>query len=367
VSGVDPSILVIPALGTILPIAYATGATVRVPRLDRGYAEAADALAHAWRRIYPRFRPGFSLEADLRDNHPGRDGGSLLLFSGGLDSTATLLARQADVTALLTVWGADVELDDAELWGRLRTQVDPEFAHGRRWVRVRSNFRRFPVELTLVHDFLAPGDSWWARAHHGMGLIGLAAPAAAALGNRTVIVPASYSPACDEPNGSMPATDSLHRWGDTAVEHEGFELSRQGKIDSRLAPYLRAGGSVSLAVCYQPGRGAAPSGLNCGRCEKCLRTAAGLLAAGIEPTEVGLAIDDTTYRHWAEMLAAGHPVLHARARPFWVEVQDALDRRMPTGVNGAQREFLAANADRGLDTTFENAEHSRRLGDEMKY
>lgn len=30
--------------------------------------------------------------------------------------------------------------------------------------------------------------------------------------------------------------------------------------------------------------------VNCGRCEKCLRTAGGLLLAGIDPTVVGLPI-----------------------------------------------------------------------------
>lgn len=366
-SRVDPSILVIPALGTVLPIAYAIGATVVAPTVDRRYAQAARDLAPAWQRVYPRFcSASFALEAEERENHPGESGRAAMLYSGGLDSTATLIARRDEIGTLVTVWGADVPVDDSGLWHRLRAQLDGgPLAEGRRRITVRSNFRDFPVELTLVHDFLAAHDSWWARAHHGMGLIALTAPVTAARGNGTVLVPASYSPTHNEPNGSMPETDALHRWVDTVVEHEGFELSRQGKVDTRLAPYLRSGGSLTLAVCYQPGREVA--GLNCGRCEKCLRTAAGLLAGGIEPAEVGLVIDDGTYRHWAGVLSGGHAVLHQRARPFWFEVRDVLGGGLPARATAAEREFLAAITDDRLDAAFAGADHAAGPAGELKY
>ncbi|MBK8447916.1 MAG: hypothetical protein IPL41_14855 [Micropruina sp.] len=40
----------------------------------------------------------------------------------------------------------------------------------------------------------------------------------------------------------------------------------------------------------QVGRHDGTGRVNCGRCEKCLRTAGGLLLAGIDPTVVGLPI-----------------------------------------------------------------------------
>lgn len=369
VSRVDPAVLVIPALGTVLPIAYASGTPVVVDSVDARYADAAQDLSTVWPGIYPRFTAErLSLLGRRVETSGETGGGAMALYSGGLDSTATLLVRR-EVTSVLSVWGADVPAADTALWSALDEMMDQaDVVRGLRRVTARTNFREFPVERTLVHDFLEPGDSWWARVHHGMGIIGLAAPAATALRLPLLIVPASYSPAFDEPNGSMPVTDRLQRWSATEVDHEGFELSRQGKIDQRLAPHVRAGGEVELAVCYQPGRAGGGRALNCGQCEKCLRTAAGLLAAGVEPSEVGLGIDDATYDHWSGIFQRGAPVLHSRSLPFWLEIRSALlsgDRAL--SLTGPQGRFLAALRASEISAAFHDGHTGSALAREGRY
>lgn len=367
VSEVDPSILVIPALGTVLPIAYASGTGVVAEEVDASYAAAARVLAEVWGGVYPRFRPtGFSLNCGERVNESMPGGGQLALFSGGVDSSASLIRRAASVSAVFTVWGADVELSDSIAWTALRHLISrSELVGSRRRLVVRSNFRRFPIEHTLVHDFLEPHDSWWARVQHGMGLIGLAAPATEQLHLAELIIPASYSPAHDEPNGSMPRTDELQRWAGTSVIHDGFELSRLDKLAQLIVPYVAAGRTMELAVCYQPNR--ASGELNCGRCEKCLRTAAGLIAAGSPPEAAGVVVDEDTYAHWSGVLRGGTAVLDPRAWPFWYEVREALLREPPLGLSPARQAFVRAICSERFPQVFRVPGHVDGRGHEMSY
>jgi hypothetical protein len=78
------------------------------------------------------------------------------------------------------------------------------------------------------------------------------------------------------PYGTHPLLDPLYSSSDLRIRHDGIELSRLEKTR------LIAGWDVALQnlrVCnqyrqYRSGR------LNCGRCEKCVRTMLGLLAVG---------------------------------------------------------------------------------------
>jgi hypothetical protein len=371
VSEVDLSILVIPALGTVLPIAYASGAAVVVDAVDRAYAEAAQELAPLWQELYPRFsRRGLVLEGARVDNQVAPTGGSMLLFSGGLDSTTTLIAREAEITSLLTVWGADIPVDDRQLWMALDDHLEANIlAAGRRRVRARTNFRLPPVEETLVHDFLGAGASWWSHVQHGMALIGVAAPVTIVLGVGRLLVASSGSPQFNQLNGSMPHLDVVNRWAGVSVDHDGFELARQGKITQRLAPFVASRSPVPLAVCYQPRRGAPGAGLNCGRCEKCLRTAAGFLTAGLDPGGLGLRVDEATYDHWATLLTGRDPVLSPRMIPAWRLIAAAMGAESESGdgATDSQRRFIEAIRYCDFSAIERTDSHRGRARKEAKY
>ena len=303
--GIDPSalpsgVLALPALGTVLTVAIAAGVPVELDEVDADFAAGLEATVPIWQRMHPRFRTSrFELRAERVSTPPSAGSGDVLLWSGGLDSTASLIEHAGSISALFTVWGADVQLGDAPLWAALNRHFDADqLAAALPRITARSNMRRFPILHTLVHDFLAPGESWWGRVQHGLALAGLAAPATVALGASGLIRASSFSPDSQQATGSMPELDALTRWAGVAVHHEGFELTRQAKITRRLAPYLAAGGRLNLAVCYRRDRHDPARGLNCGDCEKCLRTAAGLLAAGIEPASVGVRPPPSSCGPW---------------------------------------------------------------------
>lgn len=73
--------------------------------------------------------------------------------------------------------------------------------------------------------------------------------------------------------GSTPLMDPLFSGSSLRIEHDGARLSRLEKV-RLLAPWPEAINSVRVCFVNRPGE------LNCGRCEKCIRTKVELAAVG---------------------------------------------------------------------------------------
>ena len=290
---VDDAILVVPALGTVLTIAYACGVPVEVERVDGAYAAAAQELADTFSTLYPHFLGrNFELRGDrvgTPEPDPRRPEAALLLFSGGADSTSSLIEHSDDVRALLTVWGADVNSADKALWEELRRTVrDNELTAGRPLVVARSNLQDLidGPALSRHHAHYLNSATWWGAVQHGLALTSLAVPVAVALGLPRVLIASSDMAGTSVPWGSMPVIEDKVRWSGGRAENDQPDMSRTEKITRMVAPYLRDGGRLTLAVCYQPSRG--PGQLNCGRCEKCMQTTTQLLLGGVDPGQAGM-------------------------------------------------------------------------------
>jgi len=125
-------------------------------------------------------------------------------------------------------------------------------------------------------------------------------------------IASSYDYGCLHPHGSHPLLDSNYSSASLQIRHDGAGLSRLDKTRI-LAEWER--GVKSLRVCnrsdtYRPGL------LNCGRCEKCLRTLTALMVldkldsaesfANREVTadvvQKSLEITPMNYPYWAELV-----------------------------------------------------------------
>lgn len=298
--GVPPGILAIPAVGNAVAVAWALGAELRVDTLDARFLAALGGVGATIQSIYPSFRTAES-SVSVRTVAPiappvdlGRVG---LLYSGGIDSNSALVEHLHSVGHLFTVWGADVPLADGALWRALRALVEGSPpAAGKTLHVVRSNLRSFLNNDLLTATFgpvLATG-SWWGGIQHGLGLLSVTAPLAYRHGIGVVMEASSYTegeaPPGQDPAFS-PAVDEQIAWAGTRIVHHGYRQTRQQKIGDVLAPYVAAGHGLPLAACYKRDRGGG-QGLNCGVCEKCLRTQAGLLLAGIDPNACGFRLVD---------------------------------------------------------------------------
>lgn len=226
------------------------------PVFDAGIETVQDVFQD-WKPKYERVKiRGVHLERK-KWNPRGRVG---LFFSGGLDSFYSLLKRQDEITDLIFIHGFDVPLEDHALRGVVLEMVQ----------RVAAHFDKRVVEIeTNARSFLE-GFTFWGLSHGGaMASIGhLLAPEF----NRIYMAGSGVYRSLTV-WGSHPLLDPF--WSSESIDFvcEGFEASRARKA-ALVAEYDIA--LQSLRVCLKN----LPSGKNCGRCEKCVRTMIDLRISG---------------------------------------------------------------------------------------
>jgi hypothetical protein len=224
------------------------------PHLALDAPEPADRAA--WRRrIRPRPKRG----------HPksNRSTGRALCFTGGVDSFFSLLRDRHGPSHLLYVVGFDVDLDDTERADRVVALVH-EVARARRLTPliVRTDLRAHPRFASI---------SW--EQTHGAAIAAIGLLLSPSIG--AVTIPPSYASDRLIPWGSRPDLDP--RWsvpGRTEIEHGDATERRLDRVAAIAHDPLA---QQHLRVCWQNDG----SALNCGRCEKCLRTMAMLAGVGV--------------------------------------------------------------------------------------
>jgi hypothetical protein len=163
-------------------------------------------------------------------------------------------------------------------------------------VAVESGLRLIPCRTNLRHLPSKPG--FWAARHNGAALA--AVGHAAILGRGFLFIAASHHVSRPVPMGSHPAIDGLFSSQRIRVIHDGGRFSRLDKVRD-LVNWPAA--LAALRVCPA----SLESGVNCGKCEKCLRTRLELLAAGVDET-LALGPSLTPIELWEE--AAPTPTSH---------------------------------------------------------
>ncbi|HEX6210250.1 MAG TPA: hypothetical protein VF136_05710 [Methylomirabilota bacterium] len=246
------------------------------PRLRDGLLAAS----HTMRQWYGTTPPVPAIESD-RGFTPGAPAGRarvVSMMSGGVDSLATLRANRLDypsdhpgaVRECLIIHGLNSrDFGDAaaERLAQYWRTVDGLGAVGRdaqvRLVPLVTNYR------TIDPDYPA-----WAYKYHGAAL----AAAAHLFSGRFTrqLIPSSYDvQASLRPWGSHPMTDPWYSSDRLEVQHHLAHLRRIDKV--RLLADWEVG-LQNIRACFWIDT---PNGqLNCGRCDKCLRTMLELAAVG---------------------------------------------------------------------------------------
>jgi hypothetical protein len=227
-----------------------------------GLTEATHAGLQALQARYATWGPelGTTLRpirvtARHREAVPRR--GVLSFFSGGVDGLYTALENTAVIDALVMLRGIDMQLDNEALWAEARAATDQMARYlGKPVVEVTTNIRY----LCYHHGFK------WALQFQAAGLASIAH----LLAPDRMLVAASTTQSDPHPFGSHPLLDPLWSSGDMQLVCDGA-VARTEKLRTIVAhpePLAR------LRVCWQD------AGFNCGRCEKCIRTMAGLTLLG---------------------------------------------------------------------------------------
>lgn len=344
-------IALIPFVANVAPALWLSGELWSVPELDAEFVGALDDLKEVFAGWYPSLswsggiiaqRPsaGRAVREPTGD-HDAAPTRLAVLFSGGVDSMYASLTYRSERQRLVTVWGNGLAMTNSRGFSALRRRVEgyADF-WGHEPFFVRSNLREFLNVGALESRWPEMAD-WWERVQHGLGLIGMTAPVVPRGVEGRVVIASTRTPGWPHAHGSSPFGDQLIRWDDVVVEHQGFEVGRLEKLSAVVSVLDEAGSDAILHVCFSDRYGVAT---NCGRCEKCLRTAAGaLIAGGLH--RLGFPSRAKMVRRIRRRFARwGVPVIPAHLF-FWREISagaSALTRSSPARLaeDPALREFV---------------------------
>ena len=296
VEGIPESVLSIPVLGLLAPVAWAVGATVTAGDVDGRFLASLHEVGAAMQGMYPTAGLSTDIRCTAVDTRWQEGERDCLLYSGGVDSTCSLIRNLGPKLALATVRGTpDLRLGDAQFWDRAEKRLQPFL----RSIGIeRQVIETNAIDIVNLRSLKTAkaefAEGWWENLSHGLILLSHCAPFTYVGGIKRMMIAASFTQSTVEPWGSTPASDALIAWGNVTTVHDSADLSRVEKTKQVLAPYMaQHQGVVQLRVCTGKRESRLASGtLNCGVCPKCVRTMLGLMHAGIDPTVCGFPSPD---------------------------------------------------------------------------
>lgn len=285
---VPKSIVVIPFVCNILPIAWLANSTIFLQELDVDFYKSIEEIKKGYINMYPMLSfNGQVLPKTLVENKM-QTKGSVVMFSGGVDAICTTIRHISEHPLLLTVWGsADYPVNDEDGWNKQwNNLLYNSKMLGLECHYVKSNFcELFNLWSPGCQDLIKnSGESWWHGFQHGIGILGHSAPFAYINKCRMAYMASSYHESqrpftC----ASDPTIDSKMRYGSTECFHDAFELTRQDKV-AVLVKYVEEKNiKFNLHVCLRQFQ----STNNCCKCEKCYRTMLELMVEGADPHNFG--------------------------------------------------------------------------------
>ena len=299
VSSVPESILVIPFLSNVLPIAWFAGFYIEVNDVDFDFLECIKVLKIEFQKQFPDYKLEGGLKAKKVTKNKINGTNTAMLFSGGVDAYATYIRTHEKTPDLVTILGADIEINDKEQWTSFTDFIESETllkSNAKQYIETNvRTFYTYQVEL-LLKDI-----GWWGKVQHGLSLIGSLAPLSLIKGYQDIFIASSYTEQIDIAWGSTPQIDEKISWAGIKVHHDGYELKRQDKVDLITKFSSDAESNFKLRVCYSELRNA----FNCSACEKCYRTILGLILNGKDPNNYGFDVDAHVYKNMFELLNYG--------------------------------------------------------------
>lgn len=319
ISDVPEGVLTVPFVCNMLPLAWLADATLYVNRLDFDFYQCMDNLKQGYIQMYPEAK--FLGSVDIGSIEKNKTEGERigLFFSGGLDAYTSLARTVKEKPYLVSIWGADISFDNVNGWKSVHHYLkEASEKFDLPLITVRSSFRGIFNEQVLDDQFKENlQDFWWHAVQHGVAIIGHAAPVAYKFGFKMQYIASSYSNAdLNVRCASYPTLDNTIKYAGCSVYHDGFELTRIGKIRDIDALCKANNKKINIHVCWQDTKGE-----NCCMCEKCWRTMAEFWSQGIEPADYGFSYDEYNLKYMKRYLELDFDFSDT-IRTFWLNIQE---------------------------------------------
>lgn len=341
---IDYSIGIIPILCNIMPIAWFSNSDIYIERIDINFEEAIIKIKNEFEKMYNiKFNSKLIFKNKIKNYSYGSF--DTTFFSGGVDSLSTLIAKKDKIKYLTTIWGADIKLSDNLGWNKVKCElIDFSKQNKVENIFIKSNLREFLNEKELNNSFKKIIiDGWWPRVQHALGMAGLLAPIVNKKDLRMLFIPSSYTKDFNKPWGSDPRIDNNIRFMGLRTYHEGYELSRQGKIKN-IANYIKnKDKNLFIRVCWSSSGGG-----NCCKCEKCCRTIVGLSLANIDYRNNGFLVEENFFQYVKFMLKNSQWLFSDDEIFMWKDIQKNINLDN-LRLNKEEKEFFYWLKDLDID------------------
>ena len=345
VSGVPESILNIPALSSIIHFAWAIGYDISIGKIDKDYVDGAE-KALGFLRDHPVFSkmtyPANIYGTTVENSFGGEKNG--LLFSGGVDSTASYIAHRHEAPQLITIRGIDMPLSWGAYWNRVvdlyKERDITTIVTNTEEIYTKLHWHYFTVRARIVEGYMA-GYAF------SINRLGVCAPLTVTEGIGNLMMSSTY-PSREYGDSRFPWSkdrinaiiDEWLSWADVHVHDVEREYSTTEKIKDLIKPYLENHDTPLIRSCGHVGflEPQKDKVFNCTRCDKCQRVIGSLAVSGIDPRTCGFNTTEETYRTMAYELENNvwNPIY---AKYHWSEVK----RHLPAVIEddfGGSRAFL---------------------------
>lgn len=316
VSNVPESILVIPFLANFAPIAWFAGFDIDVNDLDSTFFYSLQNIKTEFSKYYPELKDNASLlVSKKRTTNDIETDKTAMLFSGGVDAYTTFFRHFDEIPDLITIKGADMKIEDEIQWNEvIQYNENQIILKKNNKFYIESNIRDF---YSFEVDKLLKNLGWWGYIQHGLALTAVCAPLAFIRKYRTIYIASSYTRKENYDSiiwGSMPEIDNKVIWSNTMIKHDAEELTRQEKISFIAKKSNNLKTIPQLRVCYSDIK----NGLNCSKCEKCLRTIFALMILNSNPNEYGFDVDISIFKLLNKTMST--PFTSKGNKLFWKEI-----------------------------------------------
>lgn len=283
---VPQNIAIIPFIADILPLIWLTDGELYIDELDESFYNSIDNFKQGYITMYPmlKFKGKIYVKKKIK-NKVKETNNVAAFFSGGVDAFATLIAHLDEKPLLITLWGADINLNDTEGWKYTKQRIQSiANSFNLNNVFVRTNFRSILNEKQIPNLIKNTKDNWWHGFQHGIGIISHAAPLAYTHQLSNIYFASSFTikdkgkVTC----ASDPTIDNFIKMCNSKVTHDQYEYSRQEKV-KHICDFVKENNiTFPIHVCW-----ITSGGKNCCHCEKCYRTMFALFAEGVDPKNYG--------------------------------------------------------------------------------
>lgn len=308
----DNTLITIPVVGVIFPLALITKTPIYIDYLDEEFYRTLKTTVTVIRSMYPQVPEEFNIFTSLRKTIHSLDNNSFLFYSGGLDSSLLLYTYYKERPYLVTIQGSDryshmYHYADINLAIKACEQLNCKD----NILIYFENPLNIPYLDIMFRHILTGAIGWYSGIQVGIMLPTLVAPISSIYRCSTIyIANATTIQKGGRSSDNKDVYESI-RYGNVKTVSPHGELSRVEKIN-RL-------GILSQNLPLLPIRSCLRYHLhNCNQCEKCIRTMLSLMIAGLDPVDFGFNFSLTNLEEFIEHIKKKG--ISTMSKAIWKEI-----------------------------------------------